>query len=296
MRTSTRLVSTALAVIAVALVGGCVSWQPGWIDASAVSPAVDASEPLTRAEALARDADTEAKLAAAIDAYSSVLERDPGSYAALSQLCQWNILRAAAYTTARRDKREIYRRALRYCDRALYTNAEFRALVDGGASLEEAASALTLREADAMLYWVTGMSYYFKEGLSGLGRLTGYRLIASTETLLDRLAEIDPDYGDGAVHFSRGIYYLGLPKFAGGDDAKSLEFLRRAEEAGPQSLLVPWGRAKYFYFETGDRAGFERDLRRVLAEDPHAASTPYAWNVYFQRDAAELLDNVDRLF
>lgn len=293
----TRSGATVVLVTAVAAwLAGCVSWQPGWTEAPAAAPTADASELLARAATLARDADSEAKLRAAIDAYESALELDPGSYEALTQLCQWNILAAAAYTSSRNEKREIYKRAIRYCDRALYTNAGFRELVDGGASLEEAAAALSLREASAMMHWVTGMSYYFKEGLSAVGRLTGYRLILETEALLTRMTELDPDYSDGVVHFSRGIYYLGLPKFAGGDDAKSLELLRRAEEVGPGSLLIRWGRAKYYHVETGNREAFERDLRWVLAQDPGSASTPYAWNVYFQRDAAKLLSEIDRLF
>ena len=178
----------------------------------------------------------------------------------------------------------------------MYTNGEFRKLVDEGSSLGEAAGALTRREADAMVFWVTGVSYYFEECLRGLGKLTGVRLIRKTETLLTRMAEIDPDYSNGVVHFSRGIYYLGLPEFAGGDREKSLELLGRAQAVGPDSLLIPWGRAKYFHLETRNRAGFESDLRWVLAQDPHRASGPYAWNVYFQRDAAALLAEIDRLF
>jgi hypothetical protein len=98
------------------------------------------------------------------------------------------------------------------------------------------------------------------------------------------------------VYFSRGIYYLALPKFAGGDRELSARLLSKAREVAPDSLLIPWGRAKYFCFETHDREGFVKDLQWVLAQDPHGGTNPYSWNVYFQRDARELLDRVDRLF
>lgn len=286
-----------LSVLATGLMlAGCVSWQPGWQDAVPIDRRDGATGTFAEARALADGADTEAKLLAAIEAYRVGLDLDPEHYETLTELCQLTVLRAAAYTTTVADKKPLYKRGIRYCERALYTNGEFRRLVDGGASIDEAAPALTLREAEAMLFWVTGVSYYFKECVRGLGKLTGFRLIARTETILERLAELNPDYGYGAVHFSRGIYYLGLPKFAGGDDRKSLELLNRAEEVGPESLLVRWGRAKYYHYETRNRAGFERDLEWVLAQDPHARANPYAWNVYFQRDAAELLARADRLF
>jgi len=47
---------------------------------------------------------------------------------------------------------------------------------------------------------------------------------------------------------------------------------------------------------TGDRAGFRRDLEWVLAQDPQRAESPFRWNVYFQRDAREMLARIDRWF
>ena len=86
-----------------------------------------------------------------------------------------------------------------------------------------------------------------------------------------------------------------LPEFAGGDREKSRELLDRAQAVGPESLLVRWGRAKYFHLETRNRAGFESDLRWVVAQDPRRASSPYAWNVYFQTQAREAYDRVEAL-
>lgn len=284
------------AAAAVLLSGGCASLRPGPPEAPPGGAAGDASAAVASAQALSRDADSEARLDEAIRAWESALEIDPGNNESLVEACQLHILKAAAYTESTREKRSGYRRGIRYCERAMYTNGDVRELVARGTPLQEAASAMTRREADAMLFWVTGVSYYFKECMGGLAKLTGYRLILKTETFLSRLAEIDPDYADGAVHFSLGIYYLGLPRFAGGDDERSRELLERAAEVGPESLLVRWGRAKYFYVETRDRDGFESDLRWVLARDPRTPSNPYPWNVYFQRDAARLLAAADRLF
>ena len=70
----------------------------------------------------------------------------------------------------------------------------------------------------------------------------------------------------------------------------------QAEAQAPGALLTRWGRAKYLCVRTGDRAGFQRDLEWVLAQDPRRADGPYRWNVYFQRDAREMLSRIDRSF
>jgi len=49
--------------------------------------------------------------------------------------------------------------------------------------------------------------------------------------------------------------------------------------------------------ERGDRASFERELRWVLAQDPRKTTgDPYPWNVYFQREACQLLAAADAIF
>jgi tetratricopeptide (TPR) repeat protein len=280
----------------VSLLGGCASLKPGWKDLSPSKPSGDPAAEISRARALFLDADGHDKLTEVIQTYEAALERDPANYDVLTALCEAYVLDAAAYAPTKKEKKVRYRAGIAYCDRAMYTNPQFRRLIDQGAPLDEAAQVLTRAEADAMMFWVTGVSYYFKECMGGLARLSSYPLIRKTETFLTRMMEIDPDFENGVVHFSRGIYYLGLPKFAGGDREESARLMKRAEEVGPTSMLVRWGRAKYYHFETKNREAFERDLRWVVEQDLRQSATPYAWNVYFQRDAAEMLKNVERLF
>ena len=285
-----------LLAVMVLLMLGCVSLKPGWTDLAPHAGTGDSPSEAARARAMFRDADDHEKLVGTIAAYEAALKHNPEDYGILAGLCEAYILDAAAYSQAKKEKKRRYRLGITYCDRAMYTNPQFRDLVDQGASLADAAHTLTAREAGAMMFWVTGVSYYFKECMGGIARLSSYRLILQTEVLLTRMMDIDPDYLYGVVHFSRGIYYLGLPKFAGGDRELSAELMNRAEEIGPDSMLVRWGRAKYYHFETNNRDAFERDLHWVLEQDPRQSSMPYAWNVYFQRDAANMLENVQQLF
>jgi hypothetical protein len=38
------------------------------------------------------------------------------------------------------------------------------------------------------------------------------------------------------------------------------------------------------------------DLQWVLGQDPHASGNTYPWNVYFQRQAKEMLNRTDEVF
>jgi tetratricopeptide (TPR) repeat protein len=284
------------AALVAGLLTGCASWKPGWSDLPDSLPPGGGAAALSRGQKLFAKADNRAGLAAAIDAYEAGLRQAPQSYPLLTALCEAYVLDSAAYAESKKEKKQQYRTGIAYCERALYTNDEFRRRIEEETPAEQALQALTLAEADAMLFWVTGISYYFKECMGGLARIRSYRLIRRSETMLAHLNGLEPDYADGAVYFSRGIYYLALPKIAGGDRVLSAQLLTKAREVAPDSLLIPWGRAKYYHFETGNRTAFEEDLRWVLEQDPHAGTNPYAWNVYFQRDAQQLLDDVDRLF
>jgi hypothetical protein len=123
------------------------------------------------------------------------------------------------------------------------------------------------------------------------------RWIKRNKTFMDRIEAVDPNWKGGANYFNLGIYYLALPKSFGGDLKKSAEYLRKAESAGPDRLLIPWGRAKYYYYHQKNRQGFEKDLKWVLTQDPRRATgDTYPWNVYFQAQARELLASIDDLF
>ena len=209
---------------------------------------------------------------------------------------EYSCLMGAAYSESRREKAQLYMDAVLLSERALFNNSEFAAEIRSGETRDKAARVLGADDLEAMHFWVTALSYYFKECVNPLRMPFNMKWMDRSTAFLERMQEIDPDWNYGAAHFALGIYYLALPSFAGGDMELSRQSMDKAIEVAPNSLLARWGRAKYFFEKTGDRAGFVEDLEWVLAQDPRAASSPYPWNVYFQRDAKEMLDNVDRIF
>lgn len=284
---------------------GCMSWTPGWMTPVPPRSAGEVEAALQRAEALFEVADDAARLRAAIAAYDTALQALPvgsdghlpaAAARILTQLAEAHVLWGAAYAEGKSEKARSYITGIRYAEQAMACVPAFRRRIEAGASIGEAVAELGQEQMRPMLFWVTGVSYYFKECLRAPSHLWNFRWMLRTREVMARMMEVDPGAEHGAVPFSLAIYYLGLPRSAGGDLDRSAELLARAEAQAPGALLPRWGRAKYLCVRTGDRAGFQRDLQWVLAQDPRRADGQYRWNVYFQRDAREMLSRIDRWF
>jgi len=285
-----------------------MSWTPGWESPSSArgpggasgradaAPVGDSSAAQARAETLFANAVDAPRLRQAIAAYDEALRLAPEPGGALVRLAEAHILYGAAYASGRHEKARSYTTGIRYAERAMALNPGFRRRVAAGESLGEASAELGSADLRPMLFWVTGVSYYYKECLSALGHLTQFRWMLRTRQVMERMMVLDSGYEHGAVPFSLGIYFIGLPSSAGRDLDRSAALLAEAVAASPTSLLARWGRAKYLHVKTRDRAAFRRDLEWVLAQDPAHGDSPLRWNVYFQRDARELLAEIERRF
>ena len=275
----------------------CISWDSGWGDIPGPAGEDEVAPLLARAGQWARQADSAERLEVVVATYEAALRREPDNLEALSNLAMYRTLLGAGYREGADDKGEQYRAAIRYAERIMYRNPEFRRRVEQGQDVWDAAAVLTAAEADGMGWWTTAMFYYFKECVPGVLKIFNNRWIGRNKQIMDRLDTVAPKWHGGANYFNYGIYYLALPESVGGDMTRSARYLERARTLRPDRLLVPWGRAKYYHYKRGDRRGFERDLRWVLARDVRSPTVdPYPWNVYFQREARQLLRDADRLF
>ena len=262
---------------------GCMSFKPEW----------NSTESAARPASGVVDAEG---LRAAMAAYEKVLAEDPRNYDALVTLADHSILMGTAYTEARDAKRKLYDRAMRLGERAMYTNPEFKGLADGGARPWEACGVLTEREMSAMMVWMTGLLYNFKECMSSPVRMFNIRWMTHLDPMLDRMEQIDESWEEGAVPFTRAFYYFVVPRSLGGDRAKAADSFARAVELGPNRLVIRWGRARFFHVLMKNREGFADDLQWVAARVPETCSDAPEWKAYVQRDAKQLLQKVDHLF
>ncbi|MFO8129760.1 MAG: TRAP transporter TatT component family protein [Bacteroidales bacterium] len=274
----------------------CVSWKPGWEVIDQGNTEGNPGEMLATAKKIELTADTKEEVEELIVAYEAVLEKDPDNIYALWKVGNYNILMGAAYADKKKEQKKYYKKAIQYCERAMYTNSGFKKRVDSGEAVWEACDELGQREIDAMGYWYTAIFNYFKDCLSPLGRMFNTRLVIHNEVIMDRMDEIDPDWAGGGNYFSRGIYYVAVPEKFGGSKEKAADYFEKAIETGPDYLVNRWGRARYLYSLTGNKAGFEQDLHWVLEQDPHKAGNPYPWNVFFQKQSKELLSKEGEIF
>jgi tetratricopeptide (TPR) repeat protein len=224
-----------------------------------------------------------------INIFKQVEKADPDNYYALWKIGNYHILMGAAHAEKRKEKKYHYREAVKYCERAMYTNEDFKHSILEGADITEASNNLTLNEIDAMGYWYTARFYYFSECLRPLGRVINTRIVIDNNKMIEQIDQLDPNWAGGGNYFSRGLYYIAVPERFGGSKQRAGEEFGTAIEVGPDYLVNRWGRAKYLYQLVGDEEGFITDLEWVLEQDPHQAGNPYPWNVYFQENARELL-------
>ena len=291
--------ATAIGLLAMLIcaLAGCMALEPAPTEAVAPSRSGDADALLASAERLAREADERTEVENLIDIYDSVLEIDPGNRAALVNLARYHVLLGTGYSADIEQKKRHFRAAIAYSERLMYLNETFRQKVASGDAAWEASEFLTADDADGMGWWSTAVFYYFKECVPDAYKMFNAKWINRSKIFLDRIDVVAPDWQRGANYFNLGIYYLAVPEEFGGDRVKSQEYFEKALAAAPGRLLVPWGRAKYYYYSLRDREGFESDLEWVVAQDPHAATGDgFPWNVYFQTEARALLGSADALF
>lgn len=279
------------------MISGCLSLAPASTATSEPSTTDNVNALLAKAEQQRQAADTREKVVSLIETYESVLKVDPEHAQSLSNLAQYHILLGTGYSDQRSQKKQHFKEAIAYSERIMHLNSDFRARINAGQTLWEASAVLTKSEADGIGWWSTAVFYYFKECIPDAFKIFNVQWIRRNKVFLDRLEAVDPDWRNGANYFNLGIYYLALPKSIGGDREKSAEYLQKARSVGPDRLLIPWGRAKYYYYNQKDRQGFRKDLEWVLAQDPHRPSgDTYPWAVYFQTQARYLLASIDDLF
>lgn len=267
----------------------CATFDHGWNFISDRTNTKDPETLLTKAKELERNAATAAEVEELIEAFKAVEDADPENYFALWKIGNYHILMGAAHSPKKKDKKYHYREAIKYCEKAMYTNSSFAEEIGDGKEISEACKTLILDEIDAMGYWYTARFYYFKECLGPLGRVFNTRIVIDNNKVIDRIDELDPNWAGGGNYFSRALYYIAVPEKFGGSKEKASEEFAMAIEVGPDYLVNRWGRAKYLYSLTGNEDGFVSDLEWVINQDPRKAGNTYPWNVYFQEDAKTTL-------
>lgn len=285
-----------IALLIFILTSGCMSSQGERKSVEGPTETGNSSECIAKANRQIDEADNREKVLELIQTYESALRIDPANYEALWSLGSYYSLMGMAYPDNMHEKESYYKKAMKCCERAMYTNPDFRGLTAQGEEPWDACGALSKREIAAMYFWYTAGNAYWSECLGRTGRLLNRKMPLRLYKMMQRTEDVDPSWEEGRPYYARALYYAMLSDFYGGDIKKAAYFFKRCIKEGPDRLSRRWGRAKYLYTRKDNRKGFQEDLEWVIAQDPKKAGGPYPWNVFFQRDAREMLNKIDDYF
>jgi len=108
---------------------------------------VDVTDLLAETNEQIMDPDNKERLRGLLRTYERVLEIDPANYEALWSLGRYNVVMVLGYTESRSEKEKHNLAAINYCEQAMNTNPEFKALSAGGSErVGDACRVLTRRE------------------------------------------------------------------------------------------------------------------------------------------------------
>jgi tetratricopeptide (TPR) repeat protein len=245
---------------------------------------------LETAGAAFQSASNQGEVMQVIQMYESILVKEPDNLSAMVRLSHLHIYKGAALETSRSGKRSAFLEAMAYAEEAMMQFPAFREEIENGSEIWDAAEVLDKAYVPAIGFWSIAIFYQFDECLSKVVKPFNLKWIHRAESMLAKAYQLEPTWAAGQLDFSYGIIYL-MPKAAGGDMEKSKAYFDKAVDAYPNWLINRWGRARYYYKKTGEKDAQRADIDWVLAQDPASAPGPLFWNLYFQEQARQLLED-----
>ena len=279
-----------------ALLTGCFTWQPDLNNPLPAQRTKTDGTQLISANSLFATADNRQTLLEVIKLQHQHLDSAPTDTKSLALLATQYILLGAAYAEDSSEREQSYLQAMQLAARACYENLDFRRRIDAGEDFWQATDSLERESLDAMGFWVTALFYWYKDCQGPLGQMVNFRWIGRAKQVMERMTVLDPEWGHGMLHFTWGIYYLAIPEIVGGDRDLSAKYFQKAINTGPNWLQHRWGRGRYYHIKMENKTECRKDLEWVVAQDIERAGGPYAWRVYIQKDAREILDNLEKYF
>jgi len=189
----------------------------------------------------------------------------------------------------------LYRKGLEHGYAALAKNKKMPR--DPGAPFDEFEAALAdLRKKDvpAAVWTSVNWAQFISLHLDSTGVL---RDIPKVTGLLDRVAELDPDYFEGLPYMMIGTLHSFKPPIMGGDPEASAENFEKAFAiAGDSFLLSKYFYARFYTYRIMDAELFEETLNGVIAAESPAGDPYRLLNIIAKEKSRILLGDIDDLF
>ena len=151
------------------------------------------------------------------------------------------------------------------------------------------------KEDVSLLFW-TAVGWVGAFAVNPFDMTLGQTL-PQTAAIMDRVAELDPGCGRGALDVFYINYYGSLPGYMGGDADKARAHFEKAQAiAGASDTSALMALATTVSVKEQNAAEFRKLLRQVLEFDPNKSPENRLVNILNQRKARWLLDHIDDFF
>ena len=151
------------------------------------------------------------------------------------------------------------------------------------------------KEDVSLLYW-TAVGWVAAFAVNPFDMELGQTL-PQTAAMMERIAELQPGYGRGALDTFYVNYYGSLPDYLGGDPAKARRHFEKAQAiAGASDTSALMALATTVCVKEQNAAEFKKLLGRVLEFDPDKSPENRLVNILNQRKARWLLAHIDDFF
>ena len=145
------------------------------------------------------------------------------------------------------------------------------------------------------IFWATNA--WINWILNNLDTTDAFIELPIARALIDRIYELDDTYYYGAPHLYIGVFYGAFPKDLGGDLDKAKEELEKALAiSGDKLLLTKIFYAEYYLKPKNDKKAYEKVMKEILDYDVDKYPEMRLLNIVSQKQAGELLDNIDNSF
>jgi len=121
--------------------------------------------------------------------------------------------------------------------------------------------------------------------------------VPQAKALMQRVLELDPEFGNGSIHDFFVLYYGSLPEYMGGDPEKARSHFQRSVAVSKQRSTSPFlALATTVCIKQQRLAEFRELLTRALKIDPDALPDNRLVTILNQRKARWLLDHQEDFF
>ena len=146
-----------------------------------------------------------------------------------------------------------------------------------------------------MLYWA-GAGWVGAFAIDPFDMKLGLTL-PRAKAIMDRVLEMDENFGDGAIHDFYILYYGSLPEYMGGDLKKARYHFEKAVKLSKGKKISPYmSLATTVLVKEQNAREFSKLLNEVLKFDPDSCPENRLENILNLRKAHWLLEHIEDFF